>query len=263
MRVLLAVFLLAGVVLQAGADSDIICSTVVFDGTDDCILVDASPSLDLQTVTIEVVLRLFSHEGQQVFVGSYGENAGLSDAFSLWTEYGYLCSEIFGTQGQAALRATECTIPLNQWVHLAATYDGQVLKCYVEDACVDSLVSPGSLRVAPDWPITIGIDLDPSGGFHDTMDGELDEVRIWRVALPPSELGIELTGTPPADLVGWWRFVEEDTAQVVRDSTPYGNDGYLGEFPSIDVRDPARSQCSGASPAEPWSWGSLKNLWRE
>ena len=46
---------------------------------------------------------------------------------------------------------------------------------------------------------------------HDTLDGALSEVRIWKRALDDEELGMELnSAAPPEDLVRWLCFTDED-----------------------------------------------------
>ena len=60
---------------------------------------------------------------------------------------------------------------------------------------------------------------------HDTLDGALSEVRLWKRALADDELGIELNSSaPPDDLVRWLCFTDEDagTGNTVRNHAAHG-----------------------------------------
>ncbi len=68
-------------------------------------------------------------------------------------------------------------IPLNEWVHVAATYDGSVGKIYFNGAvsgeCIrsgDPADAGGILRIGPNW------------------DGKIDDVRIYNRALSDEEI---------------------------------------------------------------------------
>lgn len=80
-------------------------------------------------------------------------------------------------------------VPLGQWTHVTATFDGSVAKVYVNgnlDASDDfsGLVSPGSTNM----PIYIGTYFNAPGelaGFR----GSIDDVRVYDRALSSSEVG--------------------------------------------------------------------------
>jgi PKD repeat protein len=93
-----------------------------------------------------------------------------------------------GAQGTAVL-------PLNQWVFLAATYDGHTLKTYVNGVLVGSKTMSGSITSTTN-PLRLGGDW--SG---EMFTGLLDSVRIYNVALAQSaiqtDMSTPVTAPPP------------------------------------------------------------------
>ncbi|MBI9065135.1 MAG: hypothetical protein JEZ14_24335, partial [Marinilabiliaceae bacterium] len=78
-------------------------------------------------------------------------------------------------------------IEMNQWSHIAGTYDGEFIKFYLNGELVDSKQATGSIN----W------DHRPShmhiGAFKDfnevhLFDGQIDEVRIWNTARSASDI---------------------------------------------------------------------------
>jgi hypothetical protein len=84
------------------------------------------------------------------------------------------------------------------WMHLAATYDGSVIRLYVNGALDGSLTSAFTIS-ANDQPLGLGAQSDGNSGR--LFQGALDEVRIYDRALSASAIqalasGIVGVGTP-------------------------------------------------------------------
>jgi hypothetical protein len=79
----------------------------------------------------------------------------------------------YGTQGGDGLL-------LNRWSHLAATYDGSVLRVYVNGALESSRTVGGAIDVGSGL-LKIG------EGFK----GKIDDVRVWRTALSAAAVQAE------------------------------------------------------------------------
>jgi hypothetical protein len=77
----------------------------------------------------------------------------------------------------------------NRWIHLAGSYDGEVMRLYVDGSEIGTANIRGRIRV-DDNPITIGG--EENGPAPRVVDGELeglvDEVRIYNRALNPEEV---------------------------------------------------------------------------
>jgi len=83
-------------------------------------------------------------------------------------------------------------LPLNQWTHLAGSYDGSALRLYVNATQVSSLTQTGGIQVTGS-PLRIGGDTY-SGEF---FPGRIDEVRIYNRALSQSEIQTDMNTPLP------------------------------------------------------------------
>ncbi|HTI98321.1 MAG TPA: FG-GAP-like repeat-containing protein, partial [Dongiaceae bacterium] len=118
---------------------------------------------------------------------------------------------VFALNGSPVLAATS-QLPLNQWVHLAATLSGTNGTIYLNG----TVIASGPQNVAAAVLRTN----DYFGRSNYAPDGYanaiFDEIRIWNVARSAADLQTyrdsRLTGTEPG-LVGYWRF-DEGTGTV-------------------------------------------------
>jgi len=78
---------------------------------------------------------------------------------------------------------------LDQWFHLAGTYNGRTALLYVngEQICSDWLWRGGDL-VMTEMPFTISGYLDEDGNIIDEITGRVDDVRIYNRALGAGEI---------------------------------------------------------------------------
>jgi hypothetical protein len=87
------------------------------------------------------------------------------------------------------------TVPLNQWAHLAATWDGGTMRYYINGASVGS--STGTVP-SPSAGMTIGA--SKSGGYP--AKGTLDQVAVWAGALTAGEVQAHSQNTLLGDGLG-------------------------------------------------------------
>lgn len=115
---------------------------------------------------------------------------------------------------------------LNNWVHLASVFDGSMWRLYRNGVQIGSKADTyGAIAVNAAWTI---------GGSHAgdrVFAGDIDEVRIWRVARGAADIHAgmnqRLTGDEPG-LVGLWRFDDghkRGGPAAMRDATALHNDG--------------------------------------
>src|SRR5262249_28585229 len=84
--------------------------------------------------------------------------------------------------------AAPFTIPLNDWTHLAISYDGTTKRLYVNGVQVASQGGLGALVYDPvPVPITIG-SVIAAGASSAPFNGRVDEVSLYRRALPADEI---------------------------------------------------------------------------
>ena len=161
---------------QAGALAG---SAVAFDGQSGAASVMSSPSLQLNTVTIEIWLKKRSDSEYGVYVAknvTVGGGAG-SGWFQLLNSHhnGQLEFRVTSDGAPAVLSST--TLALNTWYYVVGTYDGAVAKLYVNGKLDGSLKVTAVPKQTSD-PVVIGRRTD---GFFN--DAALSNVAIYPVAL--------------------------------------------------------------------------------
>jgi len=81
-------------------------------------------------------------------------------------------------------------MPLNQWFHLAGTYDGKALKIFVNGSMQAEQGCAGPIKLSSQ-PLSIGARINVAterAGF--ALCGQLDEVRLYNRALSQQEIGV-------------------------------------------------------------------------
>jgi hypothetical protein len=79
-------------------------------------------------------------------------------------------------------------VPLNTWTHLAATYDGTMLRLFVNGTPVGTRAVAGTL-VASTGALRIG----GNSVWGEYFQGSLDEIRIYNRALSTAEIVTDMT----------------------------------------------------------------------
>jgi glucose/arabinose dehydrogenase/mono/diheme cytochrome c family protein/regulation of enolase protein 1 (concanavalin A-like superfamily) len=121
--------------------------------------------------------------------------------YRLLAEAGELVWEIAGVG-----RLEVALPPVNQWFHLAATYNGARMRINVNGIPVGSLAATGPIPVTAD-PLHLGTKT-PGSVAGDHFNGSLDELRLYNRSLSGAEIGA-LAGVGPGDgLIAWWKLDE-------------------------------------------------------
>ena len=153
-----------------------------------------SPSLSTPNITVSMWITVNSYfPGNEIgweLVSNYG-----------WQTSPYAGYQFFlDNQSRLNLALSGCgaatsasQIPLHQWVHVAASYDGAVVRVYVNG--VQSGVSACTNYVWNAMQSTIIGNLSYSP-YNDPFDGNIDEVRIYNRALSGTEVA-QLYGSLP------------------------------------------------------------------
>lgn len=109
--------------------------------------------------------------------------AGLVDKDGQFGVFVHPGGEIRCTAGAGA--AVACAgIAEGAWRHVACTYDGAALRLYLDGAACDEVASSGSIP-AGEADLHLG---ENSPDAADALEGALDSVRLWSVALPADEI---------------------------------------------------------------------------
>ena len=120
-------------------------------------------------------------------------------------------------------------LDFNQWQHLAFIYDGSNIHLYKDGVLISSTPANGMIMQSAQSFRLAGLDFQ-TDVFH--MNGRLDEVRLWDVALSQTEINswmcdpIDLTHPNYNNLMGYWR-LNEGTGTTTTDLSINGNNGTL------------------------------------
>jgi hypothetical protein len=160
---------------------------LLFDGLGSNVLIPDAPSLRLTTaMTLEVWVKptavtsdwrdVIYKGNDNYYLSATSTTNGRPAAGGTFDSAGI--AEVYGSVAPA----------LNVWMHLAATYDGAMLRLYVNGVQVSSVPRRGSLSTS-DYPLEIGGD----SIFGQYFEGIIDEVRVYNVTLTPEQIRQELT----------------------------------------------------------------------
>ena len=83
-------------------------------------------------------------------------------------------------------------LPINTWTHLAGTYDGAVLRLFVNGVEVANIPVSGPMPTST-GPLRIG----GNSLWKEFFKGRIDEVRIYNRALSPAEIGAAMNTPLP------------------------------------------------------------------
>jgi hypothetical protein len=155
-----------------------------FDGVNDLVTIADANDLDLSTgMTLEAWVRPSTINGWETAVMKE-RTGGL--AYSLYggspsgPPAGYITragtTSDIGAVGASAL-------PLNTWSHVATTYDGAVVRVYVDGTLVASQAAVGSI-IGSASPLRIG----GNTIWGEFFNGLIDEVRVYNRVLSAAEI---------------------------------------------------------------------------
>ena len=158
-----------------------------FDGTDDCVTVPNSQALSPAQITIAVWARHASMNNVSLIARSH--LTGSSNSWQLETdllEMNPLAMTFTAYDGNQNSYTTtpQGTVLLDVWQHIAASYDGDIVRVYLDG--VEQASSPHNALMYDDKPVKIGC--DDNDGEAIFFQGTLDEVQIYNRALTGEEV---------------------------------------------------------------------------
>jgi len=211
-------------------------SALDFDGTDSFVLCPASHALNLtEAFTIEAWIypegwgemaeygfgRIFDNGQIALFlVGQYPVYPDHSLALQLSHSNGVV----------SVSYSPEATIHLNDWQHIAVTYNGSTGEVHL---FIQGIEQPVSHLTAPEGPVRDQSEDDlyigNNNGFRLTFDGSIDEMRIWNLSRSSEEIASHMNSSLFSDeegLMANWR-MNEGTGDTMTDYSPHGHHGLV------------------------------------
>jgi hypothetical protein len=147
------------------------------DGKDGCAAVD-QPRLGLATgpFTVEGRLRARDFTGRRGFL-THTENSG----FGIFVSDGKPEFSVHVGGAYASATAERALLRTDVWHHVAGVYDGAEARLYVDGKLIARKEAKGK-RKSNDLPFFVGADVDAKGEPTSFFAGDLDEIRLSRVA---------------------------------------------------------------------------------
>lgn len=109
-----------------------------------------------------------------------GKMANSTGSYGLFLNVsGFLVLGLDSGSGWADSNPSSNPVPLNQWHHVAATYDGSMVRYYIDGQPAGAVSRPGSI-VAKSHNLMIGRE---SGWNSQRWHGSLDEISLWNEVL--------------------------------------------------------------------------------
>lgn len=195
-----------------------------FDGTDD--LVDVGGILRSGTPELTISAWVFKRDGADSRVITKSSSTSRQDhVYSLGVSNRIIRVRLKTADHDGNADFDGGNISLNQWTHLAFTYDGSALRIYRNGAETAVHALTGDI-VASNLDTIIG-NVNTSDARY--WNGLLDDVRLYDAALSDAEIA-ELAGRGPTELVAHWT-LDDGAGSTATDAT--GNhDGTLQGGPS-------------------------------
>jgi len=158
-------------------------SALRFDGNDYISIPDAS-SLHQQRLTVEVWARRDGSPGQWKYLVAKGGDGCEAASYALYSSVnGGVAFYVY--DGKRWWRSPQGSRAVwdGNWHHIAGTYDGKRVRLYIDGREVGT-GTPFSGRIKYESPYDEGAIGAYRGSCKLTLSGTVDEVRIWRSALP-------------------------------------------------------------------------------
>ena len=203
-------------------------SSLVLDGVDDHVTMGAAPALGLDRFTIEAWVRrdgagvpFSTGVGGLSLVPIAGKGRGENDGSNVDCNYAFgFSGDVLGADFEDAATGAnhpvlgKTKIPLGEWHHVAATYDGAKWQLFVDGRLDAEATANATPRKDSIQHFGIGSALDSKGAPRGFLKGGIDEVRVWDRARSEAEIRASvyerLDGGAEPGLVARWALDQKD-----------------------------------------------------
>ncbi|QIX60833.1 T9SS type A sorting domain-containing protein [Hymenobacter sp. BT18] len=232
-------------------------SALQFDGTDDFARVAHDAALDISSaITIEAWLNASASTAYNV------QNVVCKSSFSQNTGYIFPRTDnnwsdlVFYLHLNGAWRIF--SVPYSQyrgaWHHLAATYDGQRVKLFIDGVKRLDQAQTGTIATNSN-PLSVGT----QPGYGEFLKGQADEIRVWNIARSEADLTKyygQVVSPAAAGLVAYYH-ADEGSGETLGNSTSAALYAQLG----LGSTKPTWVQSEApVAPALRYSWSPSAGL---
>ncbi|MDZ8110650.1 MAG: LamG-like jellyroll fold domain-containing protein [Nostoc sp. DedQUE12a] len=206
-------------------------SVLVFDGQDDSIDLGNKPEFKIEKeITLEAWVYCQNQRRRTGIVSNVFDTTAKESGYGLLLDgkSGIFFALKTASQGIHYLSSKVDSLTLNQWHHLAGTYDGKQIKVYIDGVeKATKAIANSPISYEPENDLSIGTYKDNNETYP--FQGKISEVRIWNVARTQQEiqnnLYQRLGGNEPG-LVGYWP-LNEGSNNIAHDRTSNANHGTI------------------------------------
>jgi len=211
---------------SCGRDGDARPSALLFDGADDHVTMGAAPALGLATFTIEAWVRrdgrgesASTGVGGLLLVPIAGKGRGEGDGSTIDCDYAFgFVGDVLGADFEDTASGLNhpivgsTAVPLGEWHHVAAAYDGATWRLYLDGRVDAELGADATPRADSVQHFGIGAAFDSMGVPAGRLAGAVDEVRVWNRARTEAEIASTMfeSLTSGDGLVARWALDEAD-----------------------------------------------------
>ncbi len=211
-------------------------SALWFDGVSGVVSCADSPAAELTgPLTIEAWINPYDWGGFPIGGFGFGqilEKGGVSllltGTHPARNDHGLYLELVHGDATVSGACSPAGSITLDEWQHVAVTYDGASdVRMWIDGAeqTVTHTVAPTG-NLGANGAVTIG---NIAGLLNRTFEGSIDEVRLWNIARSDGEIqgsmDAALSGSE-SGLVGYWK-LDEGNGQTAADGSPGDADGTI------------------------------------
>ncbi|MEM3616535.1 MAG: LamG domain-containing protein [Candidatus Bathyarchaeia archaeon] len=170
-----------------------------FDGIDDYVFIENSPSLQVsQSITITAWTKVEETTGDhQIILAKWYPSP--SYVLEMQPDGQTPQLAIVNSAGTVIYAISNIAIPIGEWAHITGTYDGLNVKIYVNGILTGTSELCGPINIG-DQPVLIGahaVEWD-----RNWFNGIIDEVKIYNRALSAEEVWAEYTRTGARYTIG-------------------------------------------------------------
>ncbi|MDD2412129.1 MAG: T9SS type A sorting domain-containing protein [Bacteroidales bacterium] len=225
------------------------CNAIKFDGTDDYVDFGNRSVLRFQSgFTVEAWIN--PHEERGYPISFMNLTSTVKNGYGFGYENGKLRFLIQPLSMPVAdwSDLPGAVLPLNEWSHVAATYDGKAVKFYLNGNLVESKTISTNVQSITWSTLPTGLyagrymATNPAEASY--FKGVIDEIRLWKTVRTPSEITnnymTKMIGTE-TNLAAYWNF-NEGEGTIAHDLGPNNYNGNLKNGP---VWVPSSTSCWG------------------